>query len=112
MALVALIACYLPVAGDAGRSADCLQERIDAQAPTILIITRSCRLMPASRLRIRLVKYFRSRSVSAARRSSPSTIDAVASSHGPFTTPRMLHGATRTRGLLRMRLTFHDVASV
>src|SRR5207244_10296161 len=48
----------------------------------------------------------------AGNRSSPSTSDAVASSHGPLTSPRMLQTATRTRGLFRMRLTFHESASV
>src|SRR6266850_1126346 len=44
--------------------------------------------------------------------SSPSTNDAVASSEGPFTVPRTLQTATRTCGRFRIRLTFHDSASV
>src|SRR3954454_13868951 len=80
------------------------------QAGVILIIARAG--LPGMKFAITLRKYFRSSSLSALRRSSPSMIDAVASSHGPFTVPRTLHAATRTRGLLRMRLTFHESATV
>ena len=73
-----------------------------------LIIVRSWRFILASQLKITFRKYFRSSSWSATRRSSPSTIDAVPSTHGPVTRPRTVQGATRTRGLLRMRLTFHE----
>src|SRR5438128_2233745 len=79
---------------------------------TILIIARLWRLILERKLKTTFRKYFRSSSLSAASRSSPSTSDAVASSHGPLTSPRMLQTATRTRGLFRIRLTFHESASV
>src|SRR6185503_63615 len=82
------------------------------QAVSILIIARWCRLILVRRLKIFFRKYFRSSSLSGASRSSPSTSDAVASSHGPLTVPRMSQAATRTRGLFRMRLTFHESAFV
>src|SRR5262245_36789187 len=82
------------------------------RAGSILIIARVCRLIRDRTLKITFREYFRSSSLSAANRSSPSISDAVASSHGPFTSPRTLQTATRTCGLFRMRLTFHESALV
>lgn len=43
---------------------------------------------------------------------SGSTIRASPSTHSPLTVPRALHGAIRTRGLLRIRFIFPVVESV
>src|ERR1700757_3804944 len=56
----------------------------------------------------RASQYFRWIAVFARSHSAAGSIRAVPLKSGPVIVPFMLHGATITRGLLRMRLYFHE----